>query len=206
MSGVRYTLLTDGTSDRSLVSALDWVIHRHGRPIEGRSWADLSLLPSPPRRLRERIDAAIQLYPCDLLFVHRDAEREPWEARQAEIGRAAEACAVPYVPVIPVRMTEAWFLHDEAAIRLASANPRGRVSLELPPIHKLEELPDPKAALEQALLAAAEVSGRRLSQRRRGLPRMRARVAELTGDFSPLIGLPAFDRLLADVGAALTRL
>jgi hypothetical protein len=44
-------------------------------------WADLGRLPRPPAALQNRILAAIDLFPCDLLFVHRDAEREDPEHR-----------------------------------------------------------------------------------------------------------------------------
>ena len=54
------------------------------------------------------------MYPCDLLFVHRDAERESIEQREKEIRESLEKSAMertpPVVRVIPVRMQEAWLL------------------------------------------------------------------------------------------------
>ncbi len=32
-------------------------------------------------RLLPRIIASLEIYPCNLLFIHRDAEREPYEKR-----------------------------------------------------------------------------------------------------------------------------
>jgi hypothetical protein len=75
---------------------------------------------TPSRKLEERLQDAIKLFPCDVLFIHRDAEREPPEKRRREIDMAIAALgnSVSYwVPVIPVRMTEAWLLIDEKAIR-----------------------------------------------------------------------------------------
>jgi hypothetical protein len=39
---------------------------------------------------------------------------------------------VRHIPVVPVRMTEAWLLADEFAIRSAPGNPNGTQSLDLP--------------------------------------------------------------------------
>jgi hypothetical protein len=84
----------------------------------------------PPARLglAERISRALALFPADLLFVHRDADRGPTATRREEIRRAVAATMANQmtVPVVPVRMTEAWLLIDEAAIRSAAGNPRGK--------------------------------------------------------------------------------
>ena len=103
-------------------------------------------------------------------------------------------------------MTEAWFLHDEKAIRQASSNPRGKRALYLPRTNDVEQVADPKDALFQALLEATEASGRRLVNKKRELSRMRLRVAELIDDFSPLLGLSAFNRFLADLEHALSEI
>ncbi len=96
-------------------------------------------------------------------------------------------------------MTEAWFLHNESAIRQASGNWRGTVALNLPSVRNVESLPDPKEILFGALLAATELTGRRRKRRKRQLPWMRARVAELIDDFDPLRGVPAFDHFIAEL-------
>ena len=91
-------------------------------------------------------------------------------------------------------MTEAWLLIDEKAIRQAADNPNGTERLELPPIQKLESLPDPKQWLHEALVLASEKKGRRLQQFKRDLPSRIHRVAALIDDFSPLRRLPAFQQ------------
>jgi hypothetical protein len=57
----------------------------------------------------------------------------------------------PHVPVIPIRMTEAWLLLDEAEIRRVAGSPNGKVSLGLPKAKDVESIPDPKAQLAQTL-------------------------------------------------------
>ncbi|MEH1908405.1 MAG: hypothetical protein V7K95_12085 [Nostoc sp.] len=79
------------------------------------NWADLRRLPKPPKKLLPRIINSLELYPCNLLFIHRDAEREPREKRITEILEALKAVkksvvVPPHVCVIPVRMQEAWLL------------------------------------------------------------------------------------------------
>lgn len=146
---------------------------------------------------------ALALYPCDLLFVHRDAEGESWDARVAEIRGhlALTAAEQPAVCVVPVRMQEAWLLFNEAVIRWAADNPRGRMPLEIPSLDRLEDLADPKGLLWKALMTA---SGLRPGRRHRFLPAARAhRVAELIEDFSPLRRLSAFEALEEDVKATL---
>ena len=98
---------------------------------------------------------------------------------------------------MPVRMQEAWFLTDLAAIRLASGNPNGDQELDLPRVRDLEALPDPKERLFELLRTASGLRGRR----RRTLPvaaRVR-RVAEVTSDFAALRGLPAFQLMENDL-------
>ena len=197
MSALRCTLLTDGPTDAVLLYPLRWLLIQNGvsRPIEP-AWADLRPLPQPPKRLEDRIAAAMDLYPCDLLFIHRDAERLPREDRVGEIRRAVQRVSSdlfvskPYVCIVPVRMTEAWFLFSEPAIRRAVGNPVGAASLALPSLSKIEALPDPKQTLHELLRAATELPARRL--RKFAWEQAWHRLAQLVEDFSPLRQLSAF--------------
>lgn len=166
---------------------LNWLLVQHAAVAFAPQWADLRRLLRPPRDLRQRVIRAVELYPCDLLFVHRDAERAPRAARVAEI-RAVLEPTPPAVCVVPVRMQEAWLLFDEAAVREAAGKPTGRISLRLPPLRRAEAVPDPKRVLHQALIAASGLGGRK----RRQFPvRERVhRLATLLQDFSPLRALP----------------
>lgn len=148
--------------------------------------------------MSERISRSLDLYPCDLLFVHRDAEGDPPHVRTEEMHQALAAAAQrvqvpPSVCVVPVRMQEAWLLFDEQAIRWAAGNPHGRASLVLPPLTMLAQLPDAKRLLYDLLREASGLTDRRRRQFR-ALTRAR-RVAEAINDFSPLRMLCAFRRL-----------
>jgi hypothetical protein len=194
MSTLRYTLLTDGSSDRALIPIVNWLLRKHLTNYEIQSeWADLSRLPAPPKDLSKRVESAVNLYPCDVLFIHRDAEACELDRRvqeiEAELSDITEL-RVPVVKVIPVRMTEAWLLFDEGAIRIAASNPNGSVGLELPNIKNTENISDPKALLHNALKQASQLSGRRL--KRFNPHSCVCRISELIDDFSPLRTLPAF--------------
>jgi len=195
---LRYTLLTDGSSDRALTHVVNWLLdslmdESGSREAFVSEWADFRGRRRPPRSLRERIACAVKDYPCDLLFIHRDSEREPLDARSEEIVRALSEMdlrGTAPVHLIPVRMIEAWLLIDEDAIRKAAANPGSRVELELPRLQRIEDLVDPKQTLHEALRRAFEYTGRRL--RKFNVDAATHRVAESIQDFSPLRELPAF--------------
>jgi hypothetical protein len=184
-----YTLVPDGPSDRALIPILDWLIEQHWHSDYQSQFVENDYLPRLADGLERRINQALHLFPCDLLFVHRDAEAQSPAARLAEITGATHGVATPWVPVIPVRMTEAWLLSDPNAIRAAADNPSGKHPLHLPR-KRADRLPDPKRVLVDALEVASGLSPRRLA-RFRGLSR-RSRVAELTSDFSALRALPTF--------------
>ncbi|WP_140853529.1 hypothetical protein [Myxococcus xanthus] len=168
-------------------------------PVELR-WADLRGLPRPPKTLETRIAAAVALYPCELLFVHRDAERDPPEWRVNEI-LTANGTNLPHVCVVPVRMQEAWLLHDEASLRQAAGRPNSREPLGLPSLGRIENLNNPKEVLHNALLVASGRTGRRVKQFNAAIAAHR--LATLVNDWAPLRHLPAFQRLEADTRAAL---
>ncbi|MCJ7687521.1 MAG: DUF4276 family protein [Desulfobacteraceae bacterium] len=167
MDEIRYTLISDGSSDRALLPILTWILREKGdiRRVQPE-WADLRRLPQPPQTLRERILSAIDLFPCDLLFIHRDAEREDPESRYREIRNALQEATklgfqAPAVCVVPVRMTEAWLLFDEPAIRFAAGNPNGKNPLDMPDLSIIEQVSDPKDVLFEILREASGLRGRR---------------------------------------------
>lgn len=202
MLELSYTLVSDGSSDAALLPILSWLLRANGvRLAIQPSLADLRRLPVVPHSLDLRLQLALELYPCDLLFVHRDAERQPLADRKFEItqalGKIYSQVKPPCVCVIPVRMTEAWLLFDEQAIRHAAGNRSGRQSLVLPDLARLEDLPDPKAVLHQLLRQASGLHGRRLKQFR--AERSALRVSLLVDDFSPLRRLSAFQESERDL-------
>jgi hypothetical protein len=198
MPSIEFTLLADGSSDAVLIEPLTWLLRQLGCEAANGTWADLRFLRSPPKDLRARIEAAVDLYPCDLLFVHRDAEAKPAEARIAEIDAARDGLPTLAVPVVPVRMQEAWLLIDEAALRRAAGNPNGRMPLAMPGIDALEGIADPKAMLHDLLRQASGLQGRRL---KRFIPgRQTLRLGQLIDDYSALRRLPAFQQLEKQLG------
>jgi len=201
LTPLRFTLLSDGSSDRVLLPLLEWLLGENSSRAFQPQWADLRLLAAPPRTLLERVQAAIQLYPCDLLFIHRDAEKAPREVRVREIRQRLGTLERPAVCIVPVRMQEAWFLFDEQALRRAAGNPNGRATLTLPDPDQIERIPDPKDLIHGLLRQASELPARRL--RRFDPAAALHRVAELIDDFSPLRALPAFQALESDVRALL---
>jgi hypothetical protein len=143
-------LVADGTSDRVIVPILDWSLKQQKVTQIVAQWADFSRIPRQ-ENTEDRLRAALDLYPCDVLFVHRDAEAQPSDSRREEIAAALRGMSVRHIPVVPVRMTEAWLLADETAIRSAAGNPNGTENLNLPDVRRLEDLPDPKRSLHDVL-------------------------------------------------------
>jgi len=196
---LRYTLLADGSSDRCLLPIIDWVLA--DTPASQGSFvsqvADLRGLSTGGMDLRSRAQQAVARWPCDVLFVHRDAEGAPLADRLAEIRAATEELEAQRVPLIPVRMTEAWLLIDEAAIRSAADNPHGTAAIPLPELKRIEREVDPKALLYRCLQAASGKTGRKLARFRRSLPKRAHLVVGAISNFSPLRELSAFARFEA---------
>lgn len=195
MNELSFTLVGEGPSDRALIPILSWLLRILGveLPIQSAFHSRKGI------NLSAKIRQAVQLYYCDLLFIHRDADREHRETRKDEIRAALSIAEIdeplPSVCVVPVRMTEAGLLIDERAIRRASGNPRGTQFLDLPQIPRLEGIPDPKNALHRALKSACGLQGRRLGSYKPDVDRL----ANLIEDFSPLRRLKAFEALEDDL-------
>jgi hypothetical protein len=193
-----YALLADGPSDRALLPIITWLLSQQAPQVDLAAPGFLARTGS----LAEGMRAAVAEHRPDILFVHRDAENQGLEPRLAEIPRI-EHCVVR---VVPVRMTEAWLLFDEQAIRAAAGRPAGRVPLDLPAVQRTETLADPNTRLKEALLGAAEVTGRRRKRLQQDLGSRAHRVAELIGDFTPLRKLPAFAHFEDECARALRTL
>jgi hypothetical protein len=196
MRPLRLVLLADGSSDRALLPILVWSLReamREARFLEPEFSVRRGTLSAAIERMM------LEHRP-DILFVHRDAEREALENRRAEI---------PYshgvVRVVPVRMTEAWLLFDEAAIRMASGNPNGRIRLDLPVLSRHEREPDPKAQLEALLLSACQLQGRRRRIFLRDIGKKIQRVADYIEDFAPLRSQSAFTAFERDLRDSLSQ-
>lgn len=195
------TLVAEGPSDRRLLPILNWVVRESGGGTITIERAQF--FGQKPATLCGRITKAVELFPCDILFVHRDNDNAPEGNRLAEIQAGVEASGVEHqwVAVIPVRAQEAWLLFNEEAIRKASGFPNGRADLGIPALVRLEGVADPKDLLRSALKTASGLAGRRLKSF--GVNEAAYRLADLIEDYSPLRQLAAFRQLEADVRAAI---
>lgn len=203
MLTLRYTLLGDGSSDRVLQPILNWLLKDLGveGPIQDE-WADLGTFKT--KALSGRVMRALNLFPCDLLFIHRDAENHSRQMRLKEVQSAVQGCSqsssglgTNFIPVIPIRMTEAWLMISEPALRAAAMNRNGTIPLVMPPIEKLEHLPDPKQILHELLRKASEKRGRRLKEFNPG--QVVHQIPQEITDFSALRQLLSFRDLEADL-------
>ena len=135
---MRFLLACDGPSDVGLVSHIERLIADAGEAeVDGESWfrrprSRRQLPRSSSGPLADKIRKGLEVAEgmADLLFVHRDAESQGAQARFDEIAKAMDvvADAPRWVGVVPVRMTEAWLILDEGAIRRAVGRPNGRTA------------------------------------------------------------------------------
>jgi len=187
------TLVADGRSDRVLAPLINRLMEVHC-PCAYRDTDFIEDYAEVGSGLAQRVRFALAQYPCDILFVHRDAEqRGAVEQRESEITAAvaSQAAPRPFIAIVPVRMTEAWLLVDEHAIRQAAGNPNGREPLNLPAASQIEVV-DAKERLFEALTLAKNLNNRRTSRLRPEA--LRHRVADHLDDLAALRRLPSFAR------------
>lgn len=177
-----FSVVADGGTDRILVPIIQWAIHRLDPEVE-------ILEPLFSKR-----SGSVREFLCDydpgvmLVFVHRDAENRTLEER---LGEFEFTDRLKIVPVIPVRMSEAWLLFDGTAIAQAAGRPGYPVST--PRLSEIERMSDPKKHLDELLLlAAGSPSGRRGRVFRRSIIERRVNVAGYIADYSPLENQMAF--------------
>jgi hypothetical protein len=199
----------EGPSDEGLIPHLESLCIELGAEEVTGTPIDFQRLVEPvPRTVEGKLRAAMQLEPtANLFFVHRDADGRDPRPRYVEIEDAVRetGLAHEWVPVVPVQETEAWLLLDEAAIREVAGRPRGRVPLHLPKPGKAESMSDPKKRLKEALVAAAELTGRRLEKFQRSFPGHRRLLLQRLPIGGPLLDLPSWVCLRRDLAEALAR-
>ena len=159
---ITFLLVCDGPSDTWLGNHIQDLLIRHGATEV--NWTS----SYAGRRLTDKIRLGLrQSSNPNLLFVHRDAEAAEPNERYSEISSPVSEVgyAEPSVGIVPRRMTEAWLLLDEPAIRRIVGRPRGTEPLGLPLPRDAERLPNPKDRLREALLSAYSPQGRRRRKR-----------------------------------------
>ena len=203
---LRFLLVCEGSSDAALLTHISKLLIQIGRfDPQGSAWTRGVQLVDKIRNGLQHSSS------CDLLLIHRDADSGE-ETRSAGLTRRTEeiASAVsdsgfigPWVAIVPVRMTEAWLLLDETAIRQVAGRPNGKLPLGLPPHNQVENESNPKACLEQALMAASETSGRRRQRFNRDIPHMRRLLLDQLPVGGPLEHIPSWVRFRDGLAEAL---
>lgn len=197
MNEIRFTLIADGSSDKTLLRIIKWLLDNQFPKVPSTGvYADFRYLDKQPKTLIEKLKAAKIYYPYDILFVHRDAETtnlkmvdDRMKQLQNEIG---EPEFEKTVCVIPVKMMETWLMIDKEAIKKAAGNRNYPGIIDLPPLKRLEKENQPKKRLHELLERASGLKGRNLHKF--NVDRAVHLVAENITDFSPLRGLVAFNK------------
>lgn len=205
MTGRTYSglFVSEGTSDLPLAQLIEALFLDRGIDLL-LSRPDFALLGRVPRDVRSKLEAGLRLTRAvDVVVVHRDADNAGSDARRREIADAAALVAADSncLPVVPVRMTEAWLLLDEILIRQVAGNPRGRNDLQLPRLHEVESRADPKEILQQCILRAADVTGRKRENLRKRFPQHRRQLLERLDRFGPVTTLASWKQMSADIDA-----
>ncbi|MGA5648494.1 hypothetical protein [Streptomyces seoulensis] len=205
---LRILFTGEGTSDNGLVPHIEMVAAESGvqavvtAPDFGRLGpAHCHAVTDKLRTIRNLGDT------YDLVIVHRDADRVSPDDRRREVSQAVamEWPGHPHIAVVPVRALEAWLLLDESAIRRIAENPNGRMHLDLPKAGAAERVADPKKLLQETLVAASGVSGRRLTTFRSRFPRHRHKLLESLDPYGPVSQLPSWQTFISDLNTALLR-
>jgi len=202
MKELKYTLIADGSSDKTLLKIIKWSLDNlyPTLPNEG-SFADFRILPTPPKRLDEKVKVANLYYPFDVVFIHRDAETtnpKIIEQRYKEIFNELDDELYPkIVCVIPIKMMETWLMIDPYAIKTAAGNRNYEGKIELPSLKNLEKENQPKVTLHELLRMASGLKSRNL--KKFNPDKAVHLVAENIEDFSSLRNLVAFKAFETDL-------
>ncbi len=208
MGTLKYTLISDGSSDKTLLRIIRWSLLDLYPELSCKgSFADFRYLKNPPQTgdIVERVKKANEYYPFDILFYHRDAEttdKNIIKKRKEEVfGCIASEPASNIVCVVPITMMETWLLIDREAIKKAAGNRNYAGEIDLPALSKLESVKDPKTKLHHILETTSGLKGRRLKTF--NVHSAVHLVAENIKDFSPLRELAAFREFENDLKVAI---
>ena len=196
-------LVCEGSSDDPLTTHIQQLLN-----IYGRHPADFNISIDGQQLVDKVLNGLGMASHYDLLFIHRDADRAGVDARYREMTEAIRQSKYtgPWVGVVPVRMTEAWLLLDEAAIRKVVRRPNGSGPVTLPSPNEVERRANPRDLLNSALLDASEARGRRRDDLRRNLSTLRRNLLRALPVGGPLEQLASWTRFRDDTVAALSRL
>lgn len=211
MSEIHSTLLAEGPNDEALTYHLTWLLSCHFPEDDVQPTAFVTKRGTGGKNLAQCMRIAVRNQPCDILFVHRDADSADAEPRHQEIQAAHARIREEFpnvVAVVPIQETESWLLFNADAIFAAvGRTPQG--SLALPPLSRIEQQSNPKEVFCETLREAHGSTGRRAadfnphhSQHYIAIARA---IADTPNAFKPLLDhVNAFQRLNRDI-EALTR-
>lgn len=205
MREIKYTLITDGSSDSILLDVIKWLFNDLYPMLSANGrYCDFRQLPAPPSNgdVAKRIEVARHLSPFDICFYHRDAEsidvKNILPQRISEIKDVlSDELKNIVVCIIPVEMMESWLLIDREAIKKAAGNRNYSGNLDLPKLNKLESHRNPKETLHNLLRKAKNCTGRR--QKTFNVDQAVHFVAGEIEDYSTLRQLKAFQTFEADM-------
>ena len=196
-------MVCEGNSDAPLAFHIQRLFESCGYPRPDFN------VSSEGRLLVDKVNSGLAMAPqYNVLFIHRDADSAVADPRYREITEAVQQAGYDgtWVGIVPVRMTESWLLLDAAAIRNAAGNPNGRIRLDLPSPAEAERIADPKSALRSAIIASAEVQGRRRRALTKRLPNMRDQLLETLPVGGPLEHLESWTQFRDDTVSALNQI
>ena len=164
---------------------IQWAIHRLGPQVE--------ILEPEFSKRSGSVKEFLNSYDPDvmLVFIHRDSEKLTLEERMTEVESVNRS---NIVPVVPVRMSEAWILFSGAAIaRAAGSSASSAYAVSTPRVSDIETMSNPKRRLDTLLLeAAGSPSGRRGRNLKRSIIERHVSGASFIFDYSPLENLEVF--------------
>lgn len=200
-SPLRLTLTAEGSSDRWLIRVVEWAVQGivTSRPLETRS--NFCTRDERGASVADRLAFAVEAYPADLYFVHRDADNDEHATRRNEVLRARGV--LPAVPCVPVTMSESWLLLDARAIRRAAGNPNGTMDLGLPPALHVELEAQPKAVLREAMKLASGLRPHRLERFERSAAEWPGLIGDHIESFDGHMALSSFRHFIEDTRDAL---
>lgn len=88
---------------------------------------------------------------------------------------------------------------------LRAAIPPRAAQLQLPRPHEVESRADPKQILQQCILRAADVTGRKRENLRKRFPQHRRQLLERLDRFGQVTALSSWKQLTADIDAVVAR-
>lgn len=208
MKDLKYTLIADGSSDKTLIRIIKWLLDDLYPKLPNQGiFADFRGLPDPPKTLHDKFKAAQTYYPFDIVFIHRDAESTNTDSiklRLNEIEKEiGETNFKNTVCLIPVKMMETWLLIDKDAIKRAAGNRNHSGEINLPTTKKLEKESQPKKLLHDLLIDASGLKGRNL--KKFNVNKAVHLVSENISDFSQLRELVAFNIFETNLQSVVSR-